>query len=74
MELYHSKRFRNDPSVEWEKYYHIVVPPTQYTHGVAWLWHTTEKTGNLYYIDLALAPTDFLEETNPQAPEVPPVD
>lgn len=62
MELYHTKRFRNDPSVDWEKYYHIVVPPTEHAHGIAWLWHTT-STGKLYYIDVALAPTEYIEKT-----------
>jgi len=52
----HEPYFDNDPTVPWEKYMHVVLPPTKYTYGIIRMWNIKDS-GALYYIDVYLKPT-----------------
>lgn len=58
MRQQHGANFKNKSGVPWETYYHIVIPPTLYADGLAWLFHI--ENGVLYYIDVKLVATSKL--------------
>lgn len=60
MELYSSARYDSSIFTPWEKYYHIVSPPTQYSYGVAWMWHIQKSDNTLWYVATVLTPTEFV--------------
>lgn len=64
----HGPRFKDDPTIPWEKYMHIVVPPTEYSYGVAWLWHISKDDG-LWYITVAMAP-EYMVKSNRIEPKI----
>ena len=45
--------------IQWERYMHIIDPPTEWSHGSAMLWHISALDGKLYYIDVRL--TRFMD-------------
>ncbi|WP_424991796.1 DUF5704 domain-containing protein [Paenibacillus turpanensis] len=70
MKREHGAHFKEDVYVPWENYYHIVVPSTKHTWGVARMWHI--RNSKLWYIDVGLAPDVLLNpdsETFVSTPE-----
>ncbi|MTI80046.1 MAG: hypothetical protein FH758_04035 [Firmicutes bacterium] len=48
--------FVPDDGMEWEKYVHVLQPPTKYTWGMGRMWHQ-KANGSIWYITIPMAPT-----------------
>lgn len=46
--------FDETKPVDWARYFHVITPPTDTTHGLAMMWHISALDHQLYYIDVML--------------------
>lgn len=51
----HGAFYDDNNSVDWEKYFHIITPPTAHTNGIARMFFPSRVDGSIRYIDIILA-------------------
>ncbi|AVX40795.1 CARDB protein (plasmid) [Carboxydocella thermautotrophica] len=54
LKLMHSTEFRGDENVEWERYVHVLQPPTFWGWGWGRAWH--KENGTILYRSIPIAP------------------